>query len=321
MNIRKILQILAGAILYVCAVYFCLSAKEDANCTYLLLSDPIDATRAEDIFFKEATLEQPVGFCFWGELDNQWVSCKETGGILEVTKVLLSGNPGLLDAAELTWKQGCFLDETTAQTLFGTTACSEQTVWYHERSYRVFDTISAQKPTMLTVAEESDGPILNRCVLNVPVETGKHTAQQFLLRWGLVGNVIDYYPLWVALYDHLLILPGILVFEIYFYGRIRTQRRGKRMILLFTIISLVLVLASKIRFLPDMFPSRWSDFSFWGNWWEGQRYNFQLVLRTQMGERHLQMVMNMVKSILSSTASILLSLWILRRQKYADTAD
>lgn len=321
MNIRKILQILAATILYVCAVYFCLSAKEDANCTYLLLSDPIDATRAEDIFFREATLEQPVGFCFWGELENQWVSCKETGGIAEVTKVLLSGNPGLMDAEKLCWQEGCFLDKATAQALFGTTACSEQTIWYNESSYSVFDTISAQTPTMLTVAEESDGPILNRCVLKVPVETGKQTAGQFLLRWGLAGEVIDYYPLWVAVYDYLLILPGILVFEIYFNGRSRTQRRGKKTILLLTAISTLIFLGSSIQFLPDMFPSRWSDFSFWGNWWEGKRQNFHLVLRTPMGERHLQMMMNMVKSILSSTAAILLTLWNLRRQNHADTAD
>lgn len=321
MNIRKIFQILAAAILYVCAVYFCLSAKEDANCTYLLLSDPIDATRAEDIFIKEATLEQPVEFSFWGELENQWVSCKETGGIAEVTKVLLSGNPGLMDAEELTWQEGCFLDEATAQRLFGTAVCADQTIWDQDRSYRVLDTILAQKPTMLTAAEKSDGQILNRCALNVPMETGKQTAAQFLLRWGLAGEVIDYYPLWVAVYDYLLVLPGILIVESYFYRRNRTQSRSKKIILLLTAVCLLILLSSRILFLPDMFPSHWSDFSFWGNWWEGQKQNLQLVLRTPMGERHLQMMMNMVKSILSSTAAILLILWNLRRQNHADTAD
>lgn len=321
MRIRKILLILMTVILYVCAVLFCLSAKEDAGRTYLLLSDPIDAARAEDIFSKEAALDKSVGFCFWGEQENQWVSCKETGGIAEVTAVLVSGNPGLLDAEKLTWQAGCFLDEATAQTLFGTADCSEQTVWYHDRAYRVLNTISATQPTMLAVAEESDGPVLNRCVLNVPVETGKQTAQQFLIRWGLAGEVIDYYPLWVVVYDFLLILPGILVFQIYFYGRSRTQDRGKRTILLLVTSCLLIFLAGRIRFLPDMVPSRWSDFSFWGNWWDGQKQNSQLVMRTPMGERHLQMRMNMVKSILSSTAAILLTLWNLRRQNHADTAD
>ena len=264
MNIRKILQILAATILYVFAVYFCLSAKEDADRAYLLLSDSIDATRAEDIFFKEATLEQPVGFCFWGELNNQWVSCKETGGIEKVTKVLLSGNPGLLDTEELTWQEGCFLNESTAKKLFGTAVCAEQAVWNQDRYYRVLDTIVTQKPTMVTVTEESDGQILNRCVLSVPVRTGKQTAAQFLLRWGLAGEFIDYYPFWVAVYDYLLVLPGILIVRIYFYRRNRTQSRGKKIILLLTTVCLLILLNSKILFFPDMFPSRWSDFSFWG---------------------------------------------------------
>lgn len=321
MRIKKILLILLTVILYICAVLFCLSAKEAANRTYLLLSEPIDAVRAEDIFIQELALADSIGFCFWGERENQWISCKETGGIVEVKQVLLFGNPGLLDAEELNWQTGCFLDEATALTLFGTSDCSEQTVWYHDRAYRAFDTISATQPTMLAIAEASDGSVLNRCVLDVSAETGKQSDQQFLLRWGLAGEVIDYYPLWVAVYDFLLILPLYLTFKFYFFGRRRTQSWGKRMILLLIMICLLVLLGSRIRFLPDMFPSRWSDFSFWGNWWGEQKKNFQLVLRTPMGELHLQMMLDMVKSILSSTAAFLIAAWTRRRQRYADTAD
>lgn len=321
MRSRKILLILAAVMLYGAGVFCCQSAKEDANRTYLLLSEPIDAARAETIFIQEAALTDSVSFCFWGEQVNQWLSCKETGGVAEVTQVLLSGNPGLLGAAEITWQEGCFLDEATAQRLFGTADCSEQTAWHGDRPYRVFGTISATRSTMLVVAKEADGAVLNRCVLNVTTEKGQQTARQFLLRWGLQGELIDFYPLWVAVYDFLLILPGILVFHFYFYGKSRTRSRGKRGILLLVAIGLLMFLGSRFLFLPDMFPSRWSDFSFWGSWWRGQQENFQLVLATPMGQRHLQMLLNMVKSILSSTASILLTLWTFRRQTYANTAD
>lgn len=321
MRMKKVLLIVLSVILYVCAVLFCLSAKEAANLTYLLLSEPIDAARAEDIFTKEADLVDSIGFCFWGERENQWVSCKETGCVAEVLQVLLLGNPGLLDAEELTWRSGCYLDDATALTLFGTSDCSEQTVWYLDRAYRSFDTIYATQPTMLAIAEASDGLVLNRCVLNVSAETGKQSAQQFLLRWGLAGEVIDYYALWVAVYDYLLLLPLYLTLKLYFCGKKRLRSPGKRMILLLIMICSLVLLGSRMRFLPDMFPSRWSEFSFWGNWWGEQRLNFQLVLRTPMGERHLQMMMDMVKSILSSTAAILLTMWTLRRQRYADTAD
>lgn len=314
MRIRKILLILAAVILYAFAVLSCWSAKENANRTYLLLSEPIDAARAEDIFTRETALPDSVGFCFWGEKKNQWVSCKETGGFAEVNRVLLSGNPGLMDAEELTWQEGCFLDEATAQRLFGTADCSEQTAWCNERFYRVFGTISTTQPTMLAAAEKTDGAVLNRCVLNVPAEAGQQTAQQFLLRWGLTGELIDFFPLWVVVYDFLLILPGILIFQIYFCGRSRTQSRGRRTILLLTTICLLVFLGSRLLFLPDMFPSRWSDFSFWGIWWDGQWKNLQLVIRTPMGEHHLQMLLNMVKSWIYSTLSFLLVLWGIRKE-------
>ena len=321
MRIKKILLILAAVTLYSLSVFFCHSAKEDASRTYLLLTDPIDAVRAEEIFDQEAVLADSVGFCFWGERENQWVSCKETGGIAEMTAILVSGNPGLLDAEALTWQEGCFLDEATAQAIFGTTACFWQSVWYRDSAYRVLDTVSAQKPTMLAMAKKAEGLILNRCVLHTTVETGKQTAQQFLLRWGLAGDTIDYYPLWVAVYDFLLIFPGILVAEIYFYGRKCTQSKGKKVILLLSVLCLLGLLVSRIQLLPDMVPSRWSDFSFWGRWWEDQCKNFQRIQRIPMGERPLQILRNLVKSILSSTTAILLVLWNLRRQNHADTAD
>lgn len=321
MSIRKILLILAAVMLYGFGIFFCHLARDDANLTYLLLTQPIDAARAEDIFTQEAVLTDSVGFCFWGEQKTQWVSCKDTGGIAEVTQVLLSGNPGLLDASILTWQEGCFLDEATAQKLFGTADCSEQTAWQDDRPYRVFGTVSATQPTMLAVAEASHGAVLNRCVLNVPAETGQQTAQQFLLRWGLTGELIDFYPLWVAVYDFLLIPPLFLILRTFFSGRKRIQSRARRIILLVTTICLLIFLGSKIILLPDMLPSRWSDFSFWGTWWKGQQKNFQLVLVTSMGERYLQMLLDMVKSILSTTAATLLTLWTFRRRIYANTAD
>ena len=51
------------------------------------------------------------------------------------------------------------------------------------------------------------------------------------------------------------------------------------------------------------------------------RENLENVLMTPVGLMHLQMMLNMVKSILSSTAAIFLTLWTFRRRNNADTAD
>ena len=316
-------MLLAATVLYLWAVCFCQAAKEDANLTYIVLSQSIDASVAEEIFEQEKNLSDSVGFCFWGEAAAQMVSCKETGGIAEVTQVLLSGNPEVLGVGILAWQDGCFLDEATEQKLFGTADCGGQTVWQGEIPYRVFGTISTLQPTMLTVAAEKDGAVLNRCVLSVPTEQGAQTASQFLMRWGLQGEMIDFYPLWAAVHNFLLILPGILLLAALVYGikSFRMQVRIKSAISLLAVVGLLIFLSTRIIIIPDMIPSRWSDFSFWGNWLEAQKENIQLVLLTPMGERHLQMMLDMVNSILSSTAAFLIAAWTRRRQRYADTAD
>ena len=319
-------MLLAAVVLYLWAVSFCQLAKEDANLTYIVLSQSIDAAVAEEIFEQETMLEDSVGFCFWGEAAAQTVSCRETGGMAEVTQVLLSGNPEVLGAGILAWHKGCFLDEVTAEKLFGTADCGGQTLWQGDIPYRVFGTISTLQPTMLTVAAEKDGAVLNRCVLSVTAEQGEQIASQFLMRWGLQGEMIGFYPLWAAVHNFLLILPGSLLLTSLVYGirrfwALAFPNRVKIGILLVGEVGLLIFLCGQIIILPDMIPSRWSDFSFWGNWLEAQKENIQLVLLTPMGERHLQMMLDMVKSILSSTAAFLIAAWTRRRQRYADTAD
>lgn len=304
-------------------IFFCYSAKHDAGFTYILLEEPVDAIGAQDIFIQEAALADSIGFCFWGESDPKMVTCKETGGIAEVTQVLFSGNPMLLDAGVLAWQEGCFLDKNTALALFGTSDCYAQSLWLEDKAYRVLGTLSVFHPTLLRSTEQADGTILNRCILAVSAENGKQEASRFLLRWGLQGTTIDFYALWVAVYNSLLILPGLLILKTYGYGvkRFQNGHNLKSGVFLSVLAVLFLLLCKSIRVLPDMIPSRWSDFSFWGTWWEGQWNNLQMVIRTPMGERYLQMLLDMVKSIGSSTAALLLFMWTFRRQTDEDTAD
>ncbi len=326
MSIKKLLQPLTIAILYGFAAFFCESPKEAANRTYLLLEEPIGTIQAENIFMQEAALSDSMGFCFWGEADAAYISCNATGGIAEVKQILISGNAELLDAGVLAWQEGCFLDQKTAQSLFGTDDCHAQMIQVEDRQYSVLGSLSTAQPTILRTAEPVDGVVLSRCVLAAPAEMGKEAASQFMIRWGLQGSTIDFYSLWAATFNVLLILPTFLLlrFSVYEMKKIRSNTfpgRIKYLLLLVGRIGILIELWKQIIILPDMIPVRWSDFSFWGRWWDNQWKNFQMVLRTPMSEGHLQMMLDMVKSILSSTAAILLSMWTFRRQRDEDTAD
>lgn len=320
------MQLSALAMLYGLAAFFCDSSKEAANRTYLLLEEPIGSVQAENIFMQEATLSDSMGFCFWGEADTAYISCNATGGIAEVKQFLISGNPELLGVGVLAWQEGCFLDQKTAQSLFGTDDCNEQTILLGSRQYSVLGTLPAVQPIILRTAKNADGAVLNRCVLAAPAENGKETAPQFMIRWGLRGSTIDFYAMWGVTFHMLLLLPAffLLYFAAYGIRKFRSSAfpgRMKYLLFLIGLIGMLFGIWKQIIILPDMIPNRWSDFSFWGRWWDDQWKNFQMVLRTPMSEGHLQMMLNMVKSILSSTAAILLSMWTFRRQTDEDTAD
>lgn len=326
MGIRKILQRSALIVLYGAAVFFCISARGYADKVYLLLTEPIDPARAEEIFLQESALADPIGFCFWGEADTVSLSCTATGGVAEVKHFLLSGNPALLGAGVLAWQDGCFLDQKTAQSLFGTDECRAQVIQMEDRPYCVLGTISMVQPTVLRTADAADGEVLNRCVLAAPAEYGEEAASQFMIRWGLQGSTIDFYSLWAATFNLLLIIPFVLLLRIavYIIRKIRSSTlagRIKYLLLLVGLTGILIGLWKQIIILPDMIPVRWSDFSFWGRWWDGKWKNFQTVLRTPMSEAHLQMMLDMVKSIVSTTAALLLFLWTFRRHTDENTAD
>ena len=326
MGFRKILQLFTLIILYGAAVFFCFSAKGYADNAYLLLEESIDPTRAEEIFAQESAMAEPIGFCFWGEADTVYLSCTATGGIAEAKHFLICGNPELLGAGVLAWQEGCFLDQKTAQCLFGTDDCHAQLIQVEDRQYSVLDSLSTAQPTVLRNAEAADGAVLTRCVLASPAECGEEEASQFMIRWGLRGSTIDFYALWAVIFNMLLILPTLLVlhFVVYGIGKFRSSAfpgRMKYLLLLIGLIGMLFGIWKQVIILPDMIPNRWSDFSFWGRWWDGQWKNFQMVLRTPMSEAHLQMMLDMVKSIVSTTAALLLFLWTFRRHTDEDTAD
>lgn len=328
-------KLLASAVLYAFGIFFCNLAGENAELVHITLEQSVDAPAAEAIFTQEEKEEIPTGFCFWGETGNQVVSCRETGASAQVTRILMAGNPELLGAGCLKWQEGCLIDEGTAQTLFGTVLCGGQFLQYDGKAYRVLGTVPALRPTMVSMAKAEDGNSLSRCVISAPAEKGEMLGGQFMLRAGLQGTIIDFFPLWALTKNLLLLFPVILLLPVWGYlGRDWKKLSlpgilsgGQRRLLGKTALALVLavctlwLLGRRIVFPPDMIPSRWSDFSFWGNWWKRQKENLLEILFTSPENRQLQMLLNMVKSMGNSTAAAMLALWAVRRRDNADIAD
>jgi len=301
---KALLCLLAAAALYAGALAACQGAVSGANLVYLALDSGAGLETAERIAFRE---EEQVGCCFWGEEARQEVLCPATGQSAAVTRVYLGGNAELLGAGQLFWQDGCLIDTRTAQSLFGTEDCGGQQLFWNGQAYPVLGAVAALRPTVVMRAGRED--VMNRCVLALPAENGKAEGEQFLLRFGLSGKVLDFFPLWALMRNCLLLAPAVLVFRLC----------GRRKALALILVGLLLWRGIVIP--PEMIPSRWSDFSFWGSLWESQAENFRCMLFTPLGGRQLQILLNMVKSMGSSMLAAFLAGAAVRRRQDAHIAD
>lgn len=324
-----------GMVFYARAVTLCQRAEPQMGLTYVYLRQSVGSAAVARMGEQEAQEEAPVRFCFWGQGGETTLSCGTTFASCSVNQILLAGNPALLGAGSLTMQRGVLLDEDTAQTLFRSPSCGGQTVQRNGADCPVLGTVDAFQPCLVRLAEKEDGKALSWCVLELPAEKSRLLGEAFLLRHGLSGTVLDYYPFWALTKNGLLLFPLVLLLGLCHMVRGKKRflsfsgiRSGAQLAILGrTLLSLCLLLAGlwllgKRLVIPrDMIPSRWSDFSFWGSWWESQKQNLFAIVSSSPSTEQLQMVGNMIKSIGNATAAFLLAAMAVRRRNHADTAD
>ena len=66
------------------------------------------------------------------------------------------------------------------------------------------------------------------------------------------------------------------------------------------------LLAKNIWIPEDMIPTRWSDFSFWESWWQGEKENLLQIIRSPMGAAHLNLLFRMGKTFVYGLGAIFL---------------
>lgn len=331
----RLLLLSVGMALYLLALSFCQEAEGKIGLTQVVLEEPLGRADADRIGELEAEEKDPIGFCFWGETGEETVFCLVNGAQARGRVTLIAGHPALMEAEDLSWQAGCLMDEATARSLFGTARCGAQRVTFGGREYPVLGIRSGSLPEIVRLAEQEDGSVLNRCVLSLPPEEGKAQGESFLLRHGLEGKILNNYPLWAMTKNLLLLFPGLLMLAAWSrLGRgwrdltLSGVRTGKQRGLLMRVLlsacltaGTIWLLGSKTTIPPDMIPSRWSDFSFWKSWRQAQRENLTLLFSTAPGREQLQIMGNMVKSMIASTAAVLLALGAIRGWNHANSAD
>lgn len=302
-----------AALAWAASLWFCHQAEGYGNGVYVLLDSPLTGAEAADILEREAALEDPTGVCFYALRANASISCPDTFSSAKATLVPVMGNPGLLGAEALTWRAGCILDPSTAQTLFGTAEVGAQQVTAEGETRTALGVRPALTPTALVSAENGDS--LTHCVFPGWAETGKEQTESFLLRHGLSGRILNVYPLLVFVKNACLLPLWGTLLVLWKLIRKRNNRLGWLLLAVG-----VTFLASRVRVPKEAIPSLWSDFSFWGTWFQGQRENFLTIVTACPGDWALQMERDMIQSVLCALAGTLFAVWGGRREKHASAA-
>lgn len=311
---KRLVLLTLAALLYGLGILCCQEAGRGMGLTEVLLTQGLDARRAAEITDGEATEDDPLRFCFLGRGSEERVTGELTGKQGQVQILYLAGNPGLLGWGSLAWEKGCLLDEGTARNLFGTEDCGGQTLLWQGETWPVLGTVSGSEARLILMARETDGAVLNTCLLELDPQA---EAEGFLLRHNLTGKVVNLFPLWALTRDLLLVLPCLVLLTLSFRLGKGWKTKGWRQItktaISLGLLALSIWLVKACIVIPaDMIPSRWSDFSFWGVWWESQKENISVIFSAPPREERLQMLTDMVKSMGSALGSALVAAWGLR---------
>ena len=305
-NMRKVIKILLlllATVLYLTGLLDILQTRTQAETIYIQLKQTIPFGVAEKIMMEEARQETPLCVCFWKQGNPVSVSCRETGKQHTCREVILCGNAELLSAGPLNFQNGCMIDPKTSRILFGTEICGGQRIHMSENDYPALGTVKTLESTIFHTAH--DGDSLDRIILlGSPME-----AQQFLIRWKLHGEQLQFYPFWALAADCGILFPLVLLIAFCVWigrkkGKISysIQKTG-----IIVILFAGLLLLGKCLVIPEeMIPAKWSDFSFWSRLWADLRENFLGIAFTSMGNTQLQMMFGMVKSIIYYLLSSLL---------------
>lgn len=328
----KIIKMVLSLLLFGMAVHAGDEIRDTSDTVTVFMKEILDYDRAEQIINKEAERMEGGAVCFWQELPESSIYCKETGQNCQVTKLLVKGQVRLLipEAEPLMWQpEGCCLDTETALELLGTKAAQGQCIWQGEESYMAKGSFEAEEHLMVCLADRGEGAFT---ALTLEFSGGgnqKVQAEQFLLRNGLTGDIVEF-SFWISIIQNLLILfpaaVGIKLIGLLLSGdsgkeASKAGTAGERGMALEggamqkkgNVLAAAGVLAAVIcmdlhygSWPADWIPTRWSDFSFWQSCWESERQNLILILKSPMGGQNLELLLNTGKAALCGIAAILL---------------
>ena len=303
-QVWRIGKLILVSVLFYIAVRFVGQTWYASDITTVFLNVPISATkRAVEICEEEAGQEEPASVCFWREKPQISVTCRETGQNCILKEIITAGDPDLViqgSSPIRIQKKNCMLDVRSCEELFGTREAAGQTVLYQGQSYIVCGTFESAQKILIRQAEKyssDDMADLDRIALRFGT-TGNsgNDLDQFLVKYSLSGDGVNLRVLVVLAGDLCLLVPVLTGFFL-IKDLVKCSKKGCMIAAIGLTVILLFGVFRQFQIPSEMVPSKWSDFGFWKNFYEGQRRNLLLLLGSAAGEIQINVLSALVRSV------------------------
>lgn len=260
-----------------------LEARDFDNLHTLTLGWGLTGQDGAEMGEREQSQERPSAFVLWGQQEGALAENRSLNRTASCTQITLWGSSQLLlestaPLAEDDWT-GCLLSRETAMALFGDPAPVGSVVTLSGREMTVRGIVETDQPLVAILAGAQDSG-LDRLTLRTP--EGDHprlAAEGFAARNGLAGSW-SRPDGWAKLARALSLLPAavlLLSVMIRCIGAAFSPGAGRMRfwcsIALAGALWFILLWLTEFRFQPpeEMIPNKWSDFDFWGRFFQEKR--------------------------------------------------
>lgn len=290
-----------GALRAVCllaVLFLYVSAQQQAeklaacNRTALILMErsPLTGSRVEEMQKAEEEQEQPREFTAWSQKNGVEIKNENLARSHTVAAVAVCGRSDLvlegtarLDGDD---REGCLIDENTAEKLFGNTNVTGLPVEIAGEEKIIRGILYDAEDTVLYEADkEEEFPYLT--VTTDGSTSYEKLRQDFMARHALEGSFVRMDTLGRILGLLVLLIPLIVVCRA--GGHCLRQaweyrREWAGALLLAAALCMVcfcVLAVGQIQIPADMIPTKWSDSGFWSDFVEKERQSLLLLLLTE----------------------------------------
>lgn len=227
------------------------------------------AEEYEPMTRSEAQAKEPLPFAMWTQTDNRRVEGLGTGRTQNISWIAVKGDTRLVLPMMQTLDEddtdGCLIDRTTAEKLFGNANAVGNTVKMAGVEYTVRGVFDGPNRTMITQLARESTQVLE----NITV-SGSEDTETFLMRHGLTAAVTIKSSTYLALGRIFYLLPylALIMVALMLLTLLRSSWRSYPLRYYLVTLGILAVgtvgLLLLFSIIPQMLiPSQWSDFEFW----------------------------------------------------------